>query len=334
MDSLQAPEKESIQPILRTEEISKQFGVMKVFDKVSIEVYPEEILGIIGVSGIGKTTLLELMVGFQKSDLGRVSFRVGEAFSLQQGQAVFRSVIDEQDKFRTLFGFAAQEPSFYEALTVEENLAYFGSLYNLSKKTIKGNTDLLLRLVDLEENRKLPAANLSGGMQKRLDIACALIHNPKILFLDEPTADLDILLRKQMWDLVRKINEKGTTVVIASHSLDEIQTLCNRIALLHNQTIAWIGTMKDLREKFDQQQELYLQTESGKYSALLDHLKKKNLAITKSKIDGNSLVLFSSNAELLLHHAIHFLESNKEIVVDVELRPPALSDLFESMPNK
>lgn len=246
----------------------------------------------------------------------------------------YRSVFAEQRKFRSLFGFAAQVPSFYDDLTVEENMAYFGSLYNLSEQSIRENTKTILNLVGLDEHREALAANLSGGMQKRLDIACAMIHNPKILILDEPTADLDVLLRKQMWDLVRAINAKGTTVIIASHFLDEIESLCDRIALLHSKKIAWQGSVDELKKHYTKSEEIHLETISGNYEKVIQALKAKKLDISDMRREGRKLVIYTQKAELALHHLIHILEKLGEHILDVELKLPSLSEVFESITRK
>lgn len=319
--------------ILVVRDVDKRFGQKQVLKGVSLEIFPGEIFGIIGVSGVGKTTLLELLIGFLKSDKGEVLFRSGEALGLS-GSSTYRSVIEEQRKFKGVFGFAAQSPSFYGDLTIEENLRYFGSLYGLSRRSIEENITTLLNLVGLSENRKAFANELSGGMQKRLDIACAMIHNPKILILDEPTADLDILLRKQMWDLVRDINRKGTTVLISSHFLDEIETLCNRIVLLHNQGVLWQGSVKELKNTYAKSEEIHLETEPGDYAKVLAALKEKKLSILNAEIDGDLLIIYASEADLVLHHLIHILEKLKEKIIDVELRRPSLSDVFESLTKR
>ena len=319
--------------VLVVRDVDKRFGQKQVLKGVSLQIFPGEIFGIIGVSGVGKTTLLELLIGFLKSDKGEVLFRSGEALGLS-GSSTYRSVIDEQRKFKSVFGFAAQSPSFYGDLTIEENLRYFGSLYGLSRRTIEENMTTLLNLVGLSESRKAFANQLSGGMQKRLDIACAMIHNPKILILDEPTADLDILLRKQMWDLVRDINRKGTTVLISSHFLDEIETLCNRIVLLHNQGVLWQGSVKELKNTYAKSEEIHLETEPGDYAKVLAALKEKKLSIQNAEIDGDLLIIYASEADLVLHHLIHILEKLKEKISDVELRRPSLSDVFESLTQR
>ncbi|HLC66432.1 MAG TPA: hypothetical protein VJK52_02225, partial [Candidatus Nanoarchaeia archaeon] len=156
-------------------------------------------------------------------------------------------------------------------------------------------------------------------------------HNPKILFLDEPTADLDILLRKQMWDLVRDINKKGTTVIISSHFLDEIETLCTRIVLLHDRQVLWQGSVRELKHKYAKSEEIHIESEPGNYPQVVAHLQARNLKLLSSVIDGNTLVIGAAESEIVLHHAIHILEKMGEKVLNVELRGPSLSEVFEAL---
>ena len=155
--------------------ISKRFDSNIVLDNVSLDIRPGEIFGIIGLSGAGKTTLLNLMVGFFEPDKGDVVVHTPD------GKAV--SIFRSPEVIKSVFGFSTQSPSFYSKLSVKENLAYFGELFGLPPKEIYSRTKELLDLVKLNNFENSLAGNLSGGMQKRLDIACALIHKPNILLL-------------------------------------------------------------------------------------------------------------------------------------------------------
>src|SRR3989344_6354616 len=195
-------------PLIKIDSVSKSFKDKKILENISINIMEGEIFGIIGVSGAGKTTLLEVMSGFQKPDSGNVFFRSDEVLLNKESITNYKSVLKDLKAIKRMYGFATQEPSFYEELTINENLDYFGSLYDIKSATLKGNMNTAINLVCLAEAKDRLAKNLSGGMQKRLDIACSLVHSPKILILDEPTADLDPLLRNHIWRLVRKINKR------------------------------------------------------------------------------------------------------------------------------
>lgn len=148
------------------------------------------------------------------------------------------------------FGLSIEDGSFYEKLTVKENLFHFGRLYNVKEDILKKRSEELISLVGLENAVNTLAKDLSLGMKKRLDIACSLIHNPTLLILDEPTSDLDILLRNQMIHLIKKINSHGTTIVLTTPNLSEIEELCDRIAILFNEKIIEEGEPSRIKSKY------------------------------------------------------------------------------------
>lgn len=224
-------------PYIEFQKVTKKFGNNLVIDNIDLSIPFGEITGIIGVSGSGKTTILNLLIGFYKQTSGKIKFQSRDI------QKDYRNV-------STIFGFATQGGSFYNELTVQENLNYFGKLYNLSPKEINGRTNELLKLLELENARKYLGRSLSTGMQRRLDIACALIHSPKVLILDEPTEDLDPILRREVVDILRRIRNTGTTIILTSHLLNEIEYLCDKIAILNRGRIIKFDTPNNLKKLY------------------------------------------------------------------------------------
>jgi ABC-2 type transport system ATP-binding protein len=217
--------------------VSKKFRNNLVLDRLYLKIPYREITGIIGVSGSGKTTLLKLLIGFLKPSKGDIFFQS-------------RKVTREGNQIKKIFGFATEDGAFYEKLTVKENVHYFGSLYGMKKKEITQRTNELLKLVELKHAQNCLADELSVGMKRRLDIACALIHKPKVLILDEPTEDLDPLLRREILNLIRKIKKEGTTVIITSHLLNEIDEICGFIAILHNGRIVRMASPSKIKKHY------------------------------------------------------------------------------------
>lgn len=224
-------------PYIQFQKLTKKFGDNLVLDDIDLDFPFGEITGVIGTSGSGKTTMLNLLVGFIKPSSGKILFQS-------------RDIFKDMKNIQTIFGFGTQSFSFYDDLTVDENLKYFGKLYHLNKDFVNKRMDELLDLVELTYARKTLAGRLSSGMGRRLDIACALIHSPKILILDEPTQDLDVLLRRDLIKTIKKIKKSGTTVIITSHLLDEMDDLCDKIAILNNHTIVEFGTPAQIKKKY------------------------------------------------------------------------------------
>ena len=204
--------------------VSKKFGKNIVFDSINLSIPEGKITGIIGASGEGKSTLLKLIAGFYEPDKGKIFYRK-------------REIRKDRNTISRLFGLAIEDGSFYEKLTVEENLFHFGKLYGVDKKILSRRIEELLDFVGLKNARKTISENLSVGMKKRLDFSCSLVHNPAILVLDEPTADLDPLLRKQMLSLIKHINSLGTTVIMTTQLLEEAEEFCEKILILSNDKI-------------------------------------------------------------------------------------------------
>jgi len=314
--------------VLMVNNITKSYGKNLVLDNVNLAINPGEIFGVIGLSGSGKTTLLNTMVGFVEPD---------------EGDIVIKSPKDKKDYFlsknpsavKEIFGFAAQHPSFYDKLTVEENLEHFSSLYSIPKKERKERCNNLIRMVGLQDSKNVLAQNLSGGMQKRLDIACSLVHNPKLLILDEPTADLDPVSREEMWELIKSINSQGTTVILASHFVAELEELCTRFAILHNKQISEIGTPDELKSSYSKNYEIILEVKSRKYDKIIKGLKsKKSLQAQNFTLKNKVLTIFTPNPEQTLYYIAKMIGEMEEKIVDISMNKPTIKELFESLVKK
>jgi len=305
-------------PLIQFQNITKIFNKKVILDNVNLDIPYGEIFGIIGKSGSGKTTLLSILVGFLKPERGKVFFQ-------SQDLSRFTNNIRQQ------FGFTAQEGSFYPNLTVRENLEYFGTMYNVPSFILRKKIPEILKLVNLAESENKLAAFLSSGMKKRLDIACAILHDPKVLILDEPTEDLDPILRKDILRLLKRINkEKNVTIILTTHLLDEIEYVCTRVAILDKRTVLVSGTASDLKDKYSKNQEIILQTYSGEYKWLMKLLEKNKLIEDMVERDGR-LIIYSPKAEGMLRFILHELEKKNERVQDVDLNKPSLSEVFESL---
>jgi ABC-2 type transport system ATP-binding protein len=199
----------------------------------------------------------------------------------------------------------------------------------LPKDTLQKNIKNLLNFVDLTESKNVLAENLSGGMLRRLDIACAMIHDPKVLILDEPTADLDPILRHQLWTLIERINKTGTTIILASHNLAKLENLCHRIAILHDKGLIAVGKPDELKDGFSKSQEIQLKTYPGHYEKIIKRIKERK-DVEKVEVKGEKLILITKEPQKLLHLIMHELDIAKEVLVDIKLDKPSLHDIFLS----
>lgn len=318
------------QPIIRLKGVKKSFDRKVILENVNLDIKKGEIFGVIGLSGSGKTTLLNSLIGFLEPEEGKILYN-HPTFPTKYAISIFDDLLE----VRKIFGFAPQNPSFYPKLTAEENLDHFGSLYKIRKDVRKKNIEYLLKLVNLYESKDTVGDALSGGMQKRLSIACALIHNPKVLILDEPTADLDPHLRNQMWDIIKNINKQGTTVLVSSHFLEEVELLCDRIGILHNGNMLEVGTPDQLKDRYSKNEEIHLESSPGRYDLIYKKLRKiRSLSIKRMVNKGNKIIIYTTKAEATLHRLLHILEGTHERLLDIYVNKPTLGEVFESLTSK
>ncbi|MCA9487523.1 MAG: ABC transporter ATP-binding protein [Nanoarchaeota archaeon] len=217
--------------------VSKKFGKNVVLDNIDLTIPEGKITGIIGASGEGKSTILKMIVSFYKPNRGNIFY-------------LRRNIKKGRFALSKIFGLSVEDGSFYEKLSVKENLFHFGRLFHVKRKILRKRVEEIIGLMDLTKAENTLAGDLSIGMKKRLDIGCSLIHNPAVLILDEPTADLDPLLREQITNLIKKINSHGTTVILTTQLLSEAEDLCDRIAILYNEKIVEEGSPKKIKQKY------------------------------------------------------------------------------------
>ena len=217
--------------IITIENVSKSYKTKKALDNVSITIKEGELFGLLGVNGAGKTTLIKILCGLTHKTSGTIKIN---NFNLDK----------EIDKIKEIIDISPQETSVANNLTVKENLEFFANIYN------NNNTNTINEIIDifnLNEVINQRAKTLSGGYKRRLSIAIALISKPKILFLDEPTLGLDVFARRELWNIIRKL-QKDITIILTSHYLEEIENLCDRVAILSNGKLLKTGTIEELKE--------------------------------------------------------------------------------------
>jgi ABC-2 type transport system ATP-binding protein len=218
--------------VLEVHKICKSYGNKQVLQDLSFTIKSGEVYGLLGPNGAGKTTMISVLCGLIQSDRGTVAL---------DGQPISGAT-------RSLIGVAPQESIFYKNLTCEENLLFFGHLYGLSNQICKEQARSCLELVGLSDRAKSIADKLSGGMQRRLSMAIALVHRPKLVILDEPTTGLDIESRYEVWELICKLRGQDAVILLTTHMLEEAERLCQRIGIIKNGNLLAEGTLEELRK--------------------------------------------------------------------------------------
>jgi len=203
------------------------------FTNLNLEVQEGERFGLFGPNGAGKTTLMNCMTGLLKFSEGSI-------------QLLGHEIAGHKKSVNKLFGFVPQDFSFYQELSPAENLAFFGAWSGLQKTEIKNKTTELLEVLGLTEVRNKKVEQFSGGMKRRVNLAIGVIHNPRILFLDEPTVGVDVHTRHAIISYLKKLNDDGTTLIYTSHQLSEAEDLCNKVALIDDGKIIAHDTLSQL----------------------------------------------------------------------------------------
>ena len=214
--------------------LCKTYDTHKAVDDLSFQVYAGEIFGLLGPNGAGKSTTLRTLITLLHPTSGTATIMGYDS-------------VREADKVRTVIGYVPQERAIDRFLTGREHLQLLGALYHLSKEEATKRIGELLTLVELEAHADRPAKTYSGGMKRKLDIACGLLPDPKILFLDEPTLGLDVQSRLRIWEYVRMLKARGMTVVMTTNYLDEADQLCDRLAIIDGGKIKTMGSPVELK---------------------------------------------------------------------------------------
>lgn len=216
--------------------LTKHYGKFKALDQLSLNVKEGDFFGFLGPNGAGKTTAIRVLTGL-------ANYTEGEA-------CVFgHDVIREYRKTRSLIGLVPQEFNFDPFFSAEWILRFEGGYFGMSRKAAKGRAEELLKMLNLWEKRDQDYKKLSGGMKRRLLIARALMHRPRLLILDEPTAGVDIELRYELWDFLRKLNREGTTLILTTHYIEEAEQLCETIGVIHEGRMLAVEKKADLVNK-------------------------------------------------------------------------------------
>ncbi|WP_421794646.1 ABC transporter ATP-binding protein [Haliscomenobacter sp.] len=222
--------------VISTDKLTKRFGDFVATNEITFDVYEGEIFGFLGANGAGKTTAMRMLCGLSIPSSGKASIA---------GFDVYK----ETEKIKANIGYMSQKFSLYEDLTVQENIRFFGGIYGLSDQKIKSKSDELIQQLGLEKERSKLVGSLPLGWKQKLAFSVAIFHEPKIVFLDEPTGGVDPVTRRQFWDLIYDASDRGITIFVTTHYMDEAE-YCNRISMMVDGYIKALDTPTKLKQQF------------------------------------------------------------------------------------
>lgn len=305
--------------IIKIKNVTKRFKDKIVLDNISFEVEEGEVFGFIGPNGAGKSTLINIISTTLEKEKGKI-------------------IVDEYDidkdsiKAKSIIGIVPQEIALIEELNAYDNLEFFGALYGLKGRGLKERVNEALAIVGLSERKKEKVKKFSGGMKRRLNIAAAIMHNPKILIMDEPTVGIDPQSRNYIFDFIRKINrEKKVTVLYTSHYMEEIEELCNKIFIMDLGKEVAYGTKDEIKELLMKSKKIKLKVPNIKVESLMNLNK---ISTIKNIENRNNQLILTVNKEFVLGKLIEVLEKNNEVIEQISYEEVKLEDVFLNLTGK
>lgn len=305
--------------IIEIKNLTKAYKKLTAVDDLTLEVYEGEILGLLGPNGSGKSTTINCI-------LSLISFNKGDI-------KIFGKIIkpDSYDIKKDI-GVIFQEVAVFEELTVYENIDYFCGLYIKDKTTRKKYIDDAINLVGLQEFITFYPKQLSGGLLRRLNIACGIAHKPKLIFLDEPTVAVDPQSRNNILDGIKKLRDNGATIVYTTHYMEEVEILCDRIIILDKGKIIASGTSDELKGLANIEEKVTVEVDTIK-EKVIDKIKDFK-TVDKVEVINNVLVVTYKKGKNNLVKLIDFLKEEKVVYSKIFSERPTLNDVFLELTGK
>ncbi|WP_078380070.1 ABC transporter ATP-binding protein [Sutcliffiella halmapala] len=303
--------------VLEVKQLQKSFGTIHAVQDISFSVEAGEVFTIIGPNGAGKTTTLEMIEGLVTPDNGEIHFG---ALNWDKHATSIKMKI----------GVQPQSSAMFDLLTPEENLDLFATFYENAR-----STEEMLKLINLTDHRHNQVKKLSGGQRQRLAIGLAMISDPEIIFLDEPTTGLDPQARRNIWDIILELKKLGKTTILTTHYMEEAEKLSDRVCIVDQGRIVTLDTPGALIEKLTKEREVRLSFLDGETAAEEGELFSNNLdSVSRTKRDGASLTLWTTKPEDTLYDLFKFTKEKEYQVEQVSIREMSLEDVFIAFTGK
>ena len=292
--------------------LTRRFGDFVAVDRVTFDVGAGEVFGFLGSNGAGKSTTIRMLCGLLAPTSG---------IAIVDGVDVGR----DPEGVKRRIGYMSQRFSLYEALTVDENIRFFGGVYGLDRRRLDGRRRFVLEMAGLAGREHTRTSDLAGGWRQRLALGCAILHEPRIVFLDEPTGGVDALSRREFWHLIDRLAGEGVTVLVTTHYLDEAEH-CHRIAIIHAGRLAALGTTGELKSRFADRTILEVSTGNP-----IDAMRRLDAMpeIEKTSVFGTAVhAVLKSGAEQSASAVAERLQQSGLPVASVGPVQPSLEDVF------
>ena len=305
--------------IIEVKNLSKEYKNLKAIDNLSFEVQEGEILGLLGPNGSGKSTTINCILSLLNFNRGNIKIF---------GKEMKPDAYDIKSKIGVVF----QDVAVFEELTVYDNINYFCGLYIKEKKLRKKYIEEAIELVGLEEFKKFYPKQLSGGLLRRLNIACGIAHKPKLIFLDEPTVAVDPQSRNNILDGIKKLRDQGATIIYTTHYMEEVEIICDRIIILDKGKILATGTSDELKELAKIEEKITVEINELQKKYIEEIKKLKN--VDEVKYNNNLLLVRYTKGKNNLVELMEYLKKNKIKYSKIYSERPTLNDVFLELTGK
>ncbi|MEO7192976.1 MAG: ABC transporter ATP-binding protein [Vicinamibacterales bacterium] len=298
-------------PAIACEHLSRQFSGFKAVDDVTFEVARGEVFGLLGSNGAGKSTTIRMLCGLLRPSSGRATIDGTDVMVNPEG-------------VKRRIGYMSQRFSLYELLTVDQNIRFYAGLYGLTGNRLRDRRQFALEMGGLIGKEHVIARSLAGGWRQRLALGCALLHEPPIVFLDEPTGGVDPVSRREFWRLIDGLSRGGTTVLVTTHYLDEAER-CDRVAIIHAGRLAVLGTTAELKRTFENRP--IVEVRGPNAVGLMAELDRM-VEVEKTSLFGTAVHAVLRGHETTPARLREVLEQRGLVVGGTELVVPSLEDVF------
>lgn len=305
--------------LVETKNLVKRYGDVLAVDNVNLQIAEGEIFGLLGPNGAGKTTTINMLIGLTKVDGGEIT--------------IFgKKVNGNREDVSRHIGIVPQELAIYPDLTAAENITFFGKLYGLQGKLLQERVSQALEFTGLADKRKILPKKFSGGMKRRLNIACAIVHQPKLIIMDEPTVGIDPQSRNHILNSVLELNRQGSTIIYTSHYMEEVEELCSRVAIMDEGRVIAQGTKEELKELISFEDRIVVELSNLNFT-LVDEIKKIS-GVKDCFLTDNILTIHVLKNIPVIGQVVDAISAAGAEVVNLSVEKPTLESVFLTLTGK
>ncbi len=299
--------------------VVKRYDTKLSVDHLNLTIEEGEIFGLLGPNGAGKSTTIKMISGLLKIDQGEI---------IVDGIDVKRKPLETKKRL----GLVPQDIAIYATLSARDNVTFFAKLYGLRGRLLKDRVDEALKFVGLFDRQKEKPSSFSGGMKRRLNIACAIVHHPKVLIMDEPTVGIDPQSRNHILECVKKLNEMGSTIIYTSHYMEEVAAISTRVGIIDKGHLIISGTEEELRRNVAQEEKLLIQATQVKEEAVLEIERHPN--VKKVIVDNHTIEIYLDDAQAYLQDILFIFSKHHVMIQSLTRIEPNLETLFLSLTGR